>query len=212
MSATSCASMPALHEIRAAAARRSIRRSSACPTPPRRASSTASNASGTFAPRRRSCRCSAASISFHSCSDSVGAQPLAVQDDRRFGVFFGDLHERQLEALRVVHARSAWLVPISSAPPSIAAPGTRSREADDAAADAVARFEDGDVRAGVRQLVGRRQPGEAGADDDHARAGGALAGEAAARWKSGPRPRPPANGGSSRGGRSGSPKRPCRRA
>ena len=47
-------------------------------------------------------------------------------------------------------------------------------EADHAAADALASFEHGHVAAGMGQFVGRRQPGEAGAEDEDALTGGPL--------------------------------------
>src|SRR4029079_11245934 len=46
-------------------------------------------------------------------------------------------------------------------------------------ADAVARFQDGDVGAGVRELVGGRETGEPAADDGDARPGGAEHGRQA---------------------------------
>ena len=46
--------------------------------------------------------------------------------------------------------------------------GHEVRKAQDAAPDAVARLDDGDVVAGARQLIGRGKPAETAADHDHA--------------------------------------------
>ena len=102
-----------------------------------------------------------------------GGQSPAVQDDWRVTLFLGEVEERQLQLLlvgipdRMVRSnqfRAAFHGPA----------GYEIAEAEDAAADAVARFEDGDLRARPRQFVRGGEPREPGADDDHSWGGWAL--------------------------------------
>ena len=99
----------------------------------------------------------------------VRRQALAAEHDRRLEVLFADVEELELELLRVADPRRMVGADQLAAALDVLA-GDEIGEADDAAADAVARLDDGDVVAGLRQLVGRRQAAEAAADDDDAAA------------------------------------------
>ncbi len=95
----------------------------------------------------------------------IGAQPLAVEDDRELEVLFTDVEEAQFELLRVAHPGGMVRADQLSAPFDVL-PGDDVGEADHASADAVARLDDRDVVAGARQFVRRREPAEPGSDDD----------------------------------------------
>ena len=72
-----------------------------------------------------------------------------------------DVRERQLVRARDAHRAGLAVEPGRE----------RLAQREDAPADAVLRLEDDRVVAGARQLVGRDEPGQAGADDRHAAAG-----------------------------------------
>ena len=105
-------------------------------------------------------------------------QLLAVENDRSFEILFGHVEELQTELLRV--GDPGWMIrPDQLSAPSTFLPGTRSENEMTRAADAIARFDDGDFVSGAGQLVGGGQAAEARADDDHAaRAGAERRGEA----------------------------------
>ena len=108
----------------------------------------------------------------------VSRQPLAAEDDWRVEILFSRFDQLELEALGVLDpARVVRADQLAAALDVLA--GHHVGEADDAAADAVARLDDGDVVAGLRQLVRGREAAEAGANDDDA-SGLGLCGEAAA--------------------------------
>ena len=94
-------------------------------------------------------------------------QPLAAEHDRRVRVLLADVEELELELLGVGHPRRVIGSDQLAAALDVLA-RHEVREAQDAAADAVARLDDGHVVAGPRELVRRGQAAEAGADDDHA--------------------------------------------
>ena len=78
------------------------------------------------------------------------------------------VEELELEALGVRHPRRDDSIR-SARPAFDVLAGHEVGEAHDAAADAAARLDDGHVVPGARQLVGRGEPAESGADDDDTR-------------------------------------------
>ena len=112
------------------------------------------------------------SISSHSCSDcsAVSFLPLRMIGASRSSS--ADVEELQPELLRVGEPGRVIRADQLAAPFDVLA-RHEIRERDDPAADAVARFDDGDFVSGARQLVGGGQAAEARADDHHAAGAGA---------------------------------------
>ena len=107
------------------------------------------------------------SISSQSASDSSDESRLPLEHDRGLEIFLADVEELEAELLRVADpGRMVRADQLAAALDVLAR--DEIGEADDAPADAVARFGDGDVVAGLRQLVGRGQAAEPAADDDDA--------------------------------------------